>query len=262
MITAKSLKSLIRYKLKDNNEVTYSDYDILQALNEVLRYVNQYYLNTDFLEKVIHYRQDDMNREIDEYNAKLANMKPDPDEDETAVDVKPHTGNDSDDSDGDDDTGDEDVPATTTEPTKPTKPTEPALEPKEHIDMAITGVDLPDDFLTVVRVVSGRGRDLHPGDAIRPPRWDEYKIYQNKLYTGVKDVDMLYNAAFNEFDNLEDSTVDLPVVFKDTLVKLACMILQNNADADVMQDAAEEALATVLPLRRYANAEKRMPFIC
>ena len=72
MITAKSLKQLIRYKLGDNNEVQYSDYDILQAINEVLRYVNQYYINSDFLEKVQHYRQDEMNAEIDEYNASLS----------------------------------------------------------------------------------------------------------------------------------------------------------------------------------------------
>lgn len=181
MITAKSLKQLIRYKLGDNNEVQYSDYDILQAINEVLRYVNQYYINSDFLEKVQHYRQDEMNREIDEYNASLST---DP-SDETAE-----------------------------------KPT-----PKEHIDMPITGVDLPEDFLTIVRIVDGHGRDLHPGDAIRPPRWDEYKIFRNKLYAGVKDVDMLYNAAFLSITDLDTGTVELPAVFLDVLCKLSCMVL-------------------------------------
>lgn len=218
MITAKSLKQLIRYKLGDNNEVQYSDYDILQAINEVLRYVNQYYINSDFLEKVQHYRQDDMNREIDEYNASLST---DP-SDETAV-----------------------------------KPTQ-----KEHIDMPITGVDLPEDFLTLVRIVDGHGRDLHPGDAIRPPRRDEYKIFRNKLYAGVKDVDMLYNAAFLSITDLDTGTVELPAVFLDVLCKLSCMVLTQTPDGDTMQQAVEAALANVVPMRKYANTEKRMPFIC
>lgn len=218
MITAKSLKQLIRYKLGDNNEVQYSDYDILQAINETLRYVNQYYINSDFLEKVQHYRQDDMNREIDEYNAALST---DP-SDETAE-----------------------------------KPT-----PKEHIDMQITGVDLPEDFLTLVRIVDGHGRDLHPGDAIRPPRCDEYKIFRNKLYAGVKDVDMLYNAAFLSITDLDTGTVELPAVFLDVLCKLSCMVLTQTPDGDTMQQAVEAALANVVPMRKYANTEKRMPFIC
>ena len=205
MITAKSLKQLIRYKLGDNNEVQYSDYDILQAINEVLRYVNQYYINSDFLEKVQHYRQDEMNAEIDEYNASLS---------------------------------------------------------KEHIDMPITGVDLPEDFLTLVRIVDGHGRDLHPGDAIRPPRWDEYKIFRNKLYAGVKDVDMLYNAAFLSITDLDTGTVELPAVFLDALCKLSCMVLTQTPDGDTMQQAVEAALANVVPMRKYANTEKRMPFIC
>lgn len=216
MITVQELKNLIRYKLKDNNEVQYSDYDIIQAINEVLRYVNQYYINSDFLEKVQHYRQDDMNREIDEYNASLT---PDP--------------------------GDE-----TTTPT-----------PKEHIDMMMTGVELPEDFLTIVRIVDGHGRDLHPCDAIRPPRWDEYKIFQNRLYAGVKDVDMLYNAGFMSVSALTDS-IELPFVFKDALAKLTCTVLQNNPDTDVMSSAVDDALANVVPLRKYTNMEKRMPFYC
>lgn len=48
MITAAELKRLVRYKAGDNNEVKYSDYDVLQAINEVLRYINQYYINSDF----------------------------------------------------------------------------------------------------------------------------------------------------------------------------------------------------------------------
>ena len=34
MITAAELKRLVRYKAGDNNEVKYSDYDVMQAINE------------------------------------------------------------------------------------------------------------------------------------------------------------------------------------------------------------------------------------
>ena len=217
MITAAELKRLVRYKAGDNNEVKYSDYDVLQAINEVLRYINQYYINSDFLEKIQHYRQDAMNKVIDEYNDSI---KPDPD-DETI-----------------------------------------AIEPKAHIDMRYTGVDLPDDFLTLVRIVDGHGHDLHTCDAIRPPRWDEYKILQNKLYTGVKDVDMLYNAAFLSVDSLEDSKIELPRVFLDAMCKLVVMVLTQQPDGDTMQQAVEDILSHVVPMRKYTNVEKRMPFIC
>lgn len=217
MITAAELKLLVRYKAGDNNEVTYSDYDVLQAINEVLRYINQYYINSDFLEKIQYYRQDDMNKAIDEYNA---NIEQNPD-DETTV-----------------------------------------IEPKAHIDMRYTGVDLPDDFLTLTRIVDCHGHDLHTCDAIRPPRWDEYKILQNKLYTGVKDVDMLYNAAFLSIDSLDDSKIELPRVFLDAMCKLVVMVLTQQPDGDTMQQAVEDILSHVVPMRKYANVEKRMPFIC
>lgn len=69
MITAKELINLIRYKLKDNNAVQYSDYDVMQGINECLRYVNQYYQGTDFLEKMTTFDEDELNKAIDADNA-------------------------------------------------------------------------------------------------------------------------------------------------------------------------------------------------
>lgn len=53
MIEAADIFRKVRYKLKDLSAVKYSDYDILQSLNEVLEYANQSYAlkNSDFLEK-------------------------------------------------------------------------------------------------------------------------------------------------------------------------------------------------------------------
>lgn len=74
MIAVKNLLRLIRHKQKDNNEIKFSDYDILQALNECLRYVNQRFSlkNADFLEKIQPFVEDDINAEIARYNAGLA----------------------------------------------------------------------------------------------------------------------------------------------------------------------------------------------
>ncbi len=206
MITVKELKNLIRYKQKDNNAVQYSDYDILQSLNECIRYMNQYYLNTDFLEKMLHIEENALNEKIQ----------------------------------ADNETNHTDVPL---------------------IDMQRTGMDLPADFISLVRLVRQRdGRDMSPCSAIKTPRPTEYKILGNKLYTGVKDVDMLYIAAIAPAQSIEDS-IALPVYFKDAVCKLTCTILSNNPDTDTMSSSVQDVLGTIVPLRRYSNAKKRMPFI-
>lgn len=207
MIPVKTLYGMIRYKLKDNNAVLYSDYDILQAINECIRYINQYYTGTDFLEKIAHFDQDAINLQIDEDN-------------------------------------------------------QDAEEPKPHVDMRYTGVDFPDDFINLVRVVRQKdGRDLTPCPAIKPPRPWEYKVVGNKIYAGTTAFDMLYTAAIQGVTSLED-TLELPVTFKDAVCKLSCTILVNNPDTDTMSSAVQDALAAIVPLRRYSNAKKRMPFIC
>lgn len=75
----------VRFKQKDNNEVNFSDYDILGSLNEALRYINQTYSmrNSDFLEKMKFYRLREANEEIDRWNEE--NAKPEGEEE-----PKPH----------------------------------------------------------------------------------------------------------------------------------------------------------------------------
>ena len=70
-INVEKLVFKIRYKAKDMNAVIYSDYDVLEAINECIRYLNQEKAlkNSDFLEKTKYYNQDDMNAEIAEWNA-------------------------------------------------------------------------------------------------------------------------------------------------------------------------------------------------
>ena len=54
MIETSELIKKVRYKVKDLNKTHYSDYDILQAVNEVIGCINQSVAlkNSDFLEKV------------------------------------------------------------------------------------------------------------------------------------------------------------------------------------------------------------------
>lgn len=70
MIQVTDVIQSVRYKQKDNNEVKFSDYDIIQCLNEAIRYINRSFAlkNSDFLEKVYEYRLDEINAEIDEKN--------------------------------------------------------------------------------------------------------------------------------------------------------------------------------------------------
>lgn len=70
MISVDSLIKGIRFKQKDNNEILFSDYDIIQSLNEALRYINHSFAlkNSDFLEKVQEYRKEELQAEIDEWN--------------------------------------------------------------------------------------------------------------------------------------------------------------------------------------------------
>ena len=207
MMKAKDIINLVRYQLKDNNAVQYSDYDVMQALNACLRYINQYYINSDFLEQVVYYREDEINAQIDKAN-------------------------------------------------------QSADTPVAHVSMKLTGVDLPDDFLSLVRVVREcDGVDMHPCQAIKTPWPREYKILQNKIYAGVKDIAVMYNIELKAVSSIDD-TINLPGVFRDALTKLTCTILANNPDTDTMQSAFEDVLRAIVPLRRYSNMRKKMPFYC
>ncbi len=79
-INVKKLLYRIRYKAKDLDEVLFSDYDVLEALNECLRYLNQdkAMKNSDFLEKIQHYVQDDMNAEVIAWNEEHPDEEPKP----------------------------------------------------------------------------------------------------------------------------------------------------------------------------------------
>lgn len=69
-INVKKLVYKIRFKIGDLDEVRYSDFDVLEAVNDCIRYLNQdkALKNSDFLEKIKHYDQNEMNAEVAAYN--------------------------------------------------------------------------------------------------------------------------------------------------------------------------------------------------
>ncbi len=226
-ITYKELKRLIRFKCKDNNKIRFSDYDIKMSVNEVLRYVSNSYAlqNTDFLEKMATFDEKAMNEEV-----RAENKEREARNEELAA-------NDSID--------------------------EEDKEYEEYLDyyhFADGGVELPDDFISLQGVIRAcDGAALKPAEGVRKVLPHEYKIMGDRLYLGVPYVRILYKAALPEITDDKDE-IPVPQSFTDYLVKLTCMILENNASTDVMREAVDEAVASIVPRRRYVNARIKMPF--
>lgn len=78
MIEAKEALRLVRFKIKDNNEVLFSDYEIKTCMNEALRYISQSQAlqNNDFLTKSAIYDESELNADIQEKNDKIVASLP------------------------------------------------------------------------------------------------------------------------------------------------------------------------------------------
>ena len=215
-IKIKDLIYKIRYKVKDFDEVAFSDFDILEAVNECIRYLNQdkALKNSDFLERIKHYVETEMNAEIIEWNE-----------------------------------------------------AHPSETPKPLYNFAETGVELPDDMITMVDLIRAKdGYHLHPIPAVEPinPHYcGQYKIMNGRIYANA-DFDLLYRAEIAQLklSDLSDDNamVELPVVFSDLLAKIAVMILNNTTDTDVMAQEISRVTDNLIPNRRYNNIKVRMPF--
>ena len=143
----------------------------------------------------------------------------------------------------------------------------PEEEPRELLNFVETGVDLPEDLITLVDITRGRdGYHLSPVPAvegINPHYQNQYKIINGKLYTNT-DFYLLYRAEIAQL-KLADLTdkeaiVELPEVFTDLLIKVSVMILTNTADNDVMAREISRVAENLIPGRRYNNIKIRMPF--
>lgn len=135
----------------------------------------------------------------------------------------------------------------------------PEEEWKPLYNFEVDGVDLPEDYITLVSIMRMRdGYMMSPVESIKQPLEGQYKVVGDKLYSGTPAFKLLYKAAITEVQNDTDS-IELPFVFKDVIVKLSCMIL-NNAQTDVLMQAVDDAVRAIVPRRRYRNARIKMPF--
>ena len=205
MIQVQKVIRNVRFKEKDNDEIKYSDYDIIQSLNEVLRYLSMRLstLNTDFMEKELVLDEKKINEDIAAYNAELPEGE----------------------------------------------------EPKEEVRFPVTGVELPDDFLSLMGVKRMRDdyllKCIPSGNRLHH---DEYYIMGNKLYVRNHAVRLLYRAS--EIGDVSENTdtIALPDFFFDSLAKMTSMVLHNEANTDVLSDAFEREVNSMIPRRRYRNA--------
>lgn len=242
MIKYEEVKRLIRFKEKDNNEIRFSDYEVKMSVNECIRYLNNSLAlqNSDFLEKVIDLDQEKMNAAIRPNVARVAIYSS---ANDSAVLGKALLGY---------------MVMGSSGTVVPDEPDVPDKDTKLY-DFKLSGVDLPEDFITLCAIQRARdGYIMSPVEAIKVPLDGQYKIMGGKIYSGNTSIKVLYKAAIAEVKNDTDG-IELPFVFKDLIVKLSCMIL-NNAQTDVLMQAVNDAVRTIVPRRRYRNAHIKMPF--
>ena len=218
MIKAKKILRMIRSKVKDTDEVRFSDYEIIDAVNECIRYINVDFAlkQSDFLEKIERYSEDKINAEIAEYNKTVS-----------------------------------------------------ASEQKPSVNFAIDGADLPEDFVTIVSVVRTRdGYHMSPVpasetiDRIGMCTHGGYKVFGNRIYCDAAEFDLMYRREIQGVSDVETGEIDIPAVFTDLVVKVSCMILQNNPETDVLMREISLLSSSLVPRRRYSNVKQRMPFLC
>nr|DAE87388.1 MAG TPA: hypothetical protein [Caudoviricetes sp.] len=127
-------------------------------------------------------------------------------------------------------------------------------------DFKNTGVELPSDFITLQSVMRlPDGYIMSPTEGIKTPEPWEYKVTGDRLYLGSPSAKVLYRAGLQEFKE-SSGEIDAPNIFKDAIAKGTVMILESNAETDVLMEAFDDMLSSIVPRRRYANAHIRMPF--
>ena len=134
---------------------------------------------------------------------------------------------------------------------------------KEWVRFGLTGVALPDDFLSLVGVVRNgccentKLKCEQPGLRLTT---DGYYIMGNRLYTRCKSVRLIYRASIPQVADTTDE-IELPDFFMDGLAKMTGMILHNDTNTDVMREAFDRVIDSMVPRRRYSNVRTRPMFI-
>lgn len=224
---------LVRQKEHDNDEVKYSDYDIREAINEVLRYINVSLANkgSEYLQTVKVFDQNELNAEmVDEYEEEDFTLELYECEEELFESKAPIYAN---------------------------------TQLKQY-DFATTGVELPNDYVSLVDIQRiCDGYHLRPAtswsEVSSPYGENKYIVLGGKIYVKGESFRLCYNRMIPQVSDLMEGSIDLPDIYLDPIVKLTRLVL-NNADVDTMTQAVNTAVERAIPRRRYVNERQRMPF--
>lgn len=122
-----------------------------------------------------------------------------------------------------------------------------------HIDEHLHGDTLPEDFISIVKVMRPDGYELHPSTGHIHPR--NYMIYRDMIFT-YGPVILTYRYTLPNV-SIEDS-VDLPISFFDFIVEATKLALTESMGTltEYINDNAEK----MIPGRKYTNARVRLPW--
>lgn len=230
MIKTLQVVRLLRHREGDNDEVKFSDYDILDSLNQVIRYLSLSLANRgdQYLQHVKDYDEQEINDStVAEYTVFGSNAFVFDDEREV------YSADEIDDN-------------------------------ADVVSFPITGVKLPDGYTSIISVQDlEHGRDLHPATSLAmlnsSHHYGMYFIAGDRIYVKTKSFRLNYYAPIAQVNTIDDE-IDLPNLFLDTLVSLTRTVLNNNGQVEAMAEAFDKAIDHVLPRRRYSNIRQRMPF--
>lgn len=122
-----------------------------------------------------------------------------------------------------------------------------------HIAEQLYGDNLPDDFISIVKVMRPDGYELHPSTGHIHPR--NYMVYRGMLFT-FGPVILTYRYTLPNV-GINDA-IDLPISFFDFIVEATKVALTESTGAltEYITDNAEK----MIPGRKYTNARVRLPW--
>lgn len=123
----------------------------------------------------------------------------------------------------------------------------------QGIAKELHGTSLPDDFISIVKVIRPDGYELHPSTGHINER--NYMIYRDVLFT-LGPVVMTYRFTLPNVS--KDDSVDLPISFFDFIVEATKTALTESTGmlTQYIADNAEK----LIPGRKYTNARVRLPW--
>ena len=123
----------------------------------------------------------------------------------------------------------------------------------EGIADELHGDSLPEDFISVVKVIRPDGYELHPSTGHVNPR--NYMIYRGCIFA-FGPIILMYRCGIPNVS--KDDTIDLPIPFFDFLVEGTKLALTDTTEM-LTQYITDNALK-LIPARRYSGARVRLPW--